>query len=237
MGHTLGVTTTPSSAPNYPPAKPPTSVGQVFALVAGFLALAAIGAAIGWAVTDTSGPAPVAAVTTTPSPTPTATQSVTQTPTGNAGSFAVPNFHAAGTDFITARATLRAKSLGVLLVFNASAGGNGVVSYTSPAAGTFVNKGITVKIYVNEAAPVLGVPNVVNKTCAEAKTALVDAGFVPKYASGKVGIVMAQAPDSTANNAHWNDTVALQCAIPPVTPSTPPSLAPSDPPAPSASPA
>ena len=236
MGHTLGVTTTPSSAPNYPPAKPPTSVGQVFALVAGFLALAAIGAAIGWAVTDTNSPAPIAA--TTPSPTPVVTRSATQTPTTSApGSFAVPNFHAAGTDFITARAMLRSKSLGVLLVFNASAGGNGVVSYTSPAAGTFVNKGITVKIYINEAAPVLAVPNVVNKTCAEAKTTLVDAGFNLKYASGKVGIVMAQAPGSDANNAHWNDTVALQCAMPPVAPSTPPSAAPSDPPAPSASPA
>ncbi len=236
MGHTLGVTTTPSSAPAYPPTKPPTSVGQVFALVAGFVALAAIGAGIGWAVTDTNDSTPPAAITT-PSPTPIVTKSASQPPTGNPGSYAVPNFHAAGTDFITARATLRAKSLGVLLIFNASAGGNGVVSYTSPAAGTFVNKGITVKIYVNEAPPLLPVPNVVNTTCAAAKNTLVDAGFKIKYASGKAGIVMAQAPTSGSNNAHWNDTVALQCAMPPVTPSTPPSSGPSDPPAPSASPA
>ena len=236
MGHTLGVTTTPSSAPDYPRTKPPTSVGQVFALVAGFVALAAIGAAIGWAVTDTGDSTPPIAATT-PSPTPIVTHSVTQTPTVIPGSYAVPDFHAAGTDFITARAMLRAKSLGVALVFNASGGGNGVVASTSPPAGTFVNKGITVKIFVNEAAPLLAVPNVVNSTCSSAKTAIVDAGFIVKYASGKAGIVMAQSPKSSASNAHWNDTMVIQCAVPPVAPSDPPSVAPSDPPAPSASPA
>jgi hypothetical protein len=236
MGHTLGVTTTPSSAPDYPPAKPATSVGQVFALVAGFLALAAIGAAIGWFVTDTGGPTQAAVITASQSPVVTSTPTVTPTPTVVPGAFAVPNFHADSTNFIVARAELRAKSLGVLLVFNSSAGGDGVVTRTEPPAGTPVNKGITVKVFVDEAAPVLAVPHVVGGTCANAKNALVDAGFEPKYASGKVGIVMAQDPTSDDHNAHWNDKVSLQCVVPP-TPSSVPSGPPSGPPTPSASPA
>jgi hypothetical protein len=204
----------------------------VFALVAGFLALAAIGAAIGWTVTDTSGggSSPVAAaVGESPSKSPTASSSPTPPP--DPTSLVIPDFAKQGTDFITARQQLIGMKLGVLLVFSPSQGGTAVVTRTNPAANATVSRGVTVKVYVSEAPPLLDVPNVVGSTCSTAGKTLAAAGFTPHYASGKDGMVTAQDPTADDQTAHWNDTVALACgtppASPPASPSDPPSISPS----------
>lgn len=209
------------------------SVGQVFALVAGFLALAVIGATLGWTLTDTSGgtpqttptlPASVPATSSsTATPTPSVTPSTSTTaPTGQV----VPNFAKQGTSFIDARKQLAADKIQGVPVFLGGNGNNTVVR-TSPAAGQPISKGDTVKLYVNESPPLLAVPDETNKPCKSAGSDLAATGFRPDYPSGHNGVVLSQNPDSASQTARWNDTVHLTCGTPQVSPSPSQSSAPS----------
>jgi PASTA domain len=208
--------------------KPATSVGQVFALVAGFLALAAIGAAIGWTVTDTSGITAAASVTQSPSASPTASASPTPSPSPSVtySGLVVPDFAKNGTSFIDARKQLMNEKIQGLPVFLGGSGDNTVVR-TSPAGGQPMSKGKTVKLYVNETPPQLDVPNVVHEQCKAAGSDVASVGFVTAYAgSVRTGVVLSQDPDSTDQTAHWLDTVTLTCGSPT---SAPPSTTPSSP--------
>jgi hypothetical protein len=235
MRHTHRVNPSPTSSSEIRPSKPQTSVGQVFALVAGFLALAAIGAVIGWNLTDTSGmpvSAPSTSVTVTsappsspppPSPTPSASVPVT--------GFTLPDYVAGQTDFQIARAQMMGAGLGVQITFHSKGVSDGSVVSMDPVAGTVVQKGTTVKITVDEPAPLLAVPNVVGLSCADAGHQLASTGFTPNYPNGKTGTVSAQDPpeDTDLSNLghHWYDIVKITCGTPPpASPSPSPSDSP-----------
>jgi hypothetical protein len=240
MRHTLGVNPTPTSTSDVTRVKPPTSVGQVFALVAGFVALAAIGAAIGWALASSSNTPPNArpstsvavttsASTTPPSPTPS------PTPSG----LVVPDFHANGVSFQDARTVLTNLGVGWVIVFNSKELSDDTVVSTSPAANKPLKRGDTVKIFVNEPAPQLDVPNVVGVACDVAGKQVHATGFTPAYPNGHSGVVLGENPAPTYQNAHWNDTIQLMCGTPqsaPPSPSPSPSLSPPDGNDPSSSP-
>lgn len=214
-------TTRPDYTAQFAPVRPGTSVGQVFAFVAGFVALAAIGAAVGWGLTKGPGTSIVAGPSSSPSlsSTPTAPASPTTPP---AGEFVIPDFAHVGTLFQDARSQLITQKLGVVLYFGFTTGGDGTVSRTFPLAGSAVSKGQTIKVFVNGAAPILTVPNVTGQPCATAGKMAAAAGLAPKYANGKNGLVAAQSPTADSTTTHWNDTVMLICTpdgnLPPTSP-------------------
>jgi len=219
MGHTHGVN--PMQTTGTPPPAPrrKTSPGQVFGLIAGYVVLAVIGAALGWTLT-TVGPVTNAA-NTLPGPSSSAgstgsapaphssgpTSTHTTTPAGPT----VPDFAASGTSFITARQQLMAKKIQAYIVFQGGSGDDTVVK-SSPPAGSPMHKGDTVKLYVNESAPLLGVPNEMGKNCDAAGKDLAKVGFEPQYATGRNGVVQQQTPPAGAPNTHWYDHVTLTCA-------------------------
>ncbi len=230
MRHTGGVNpsgvpdpTTPFSAPR----RARTSVGQVFALVAGFIALAAVGAAIGWTLTGSpSGPAhdaspslspstPVSAPPPSPSPSPSPSAS---------GDYVIPDYQSAGVLFTTARDDLRSHKLGVALIFNESGSGSTVVG-TTPQAGTSVTKGTTVKVYVSGPAPTLQVPSVLGEACGAGGKDLAAAGLNPQYPNGRKGKVALTDPAPGAPNVRWNQQIKVICTPDgsPPTPSDAPS--------------
>lgn len=206
----------------------------MFALVAGFVALAAVGAAVGWAVTKgpksngnvVAGSSPSASVSLTPS----APHSPSSPPVGQ---FVIPDFAQFGADFRDARTQLITQKLGVTLYFGFTTAGDGTVSRTFPLAGTPVDKGRTIKVYVNGPAPVLTVPSVLGQACANGGKLIAAAGLSPRYASGKNGLVAAQNPGSDSVTTRWNDSVSLTCtsdgSLPSSPPVSPPSSTPSSP--------
>ena len=130
---------------------------------------------------------------------------LTQGPT----SFELPDL--ATVDFMTARATVRDLKLGWSLVFEGS-GDSAAVRVTEPAAGTFVTRGLTVKIYVMGVAPLVAVPEVRDLSCSGAGDRIVDSGMYPQYDNGRVGSVTWQAPVPTAQPIlRWNDLVTIHC--------------------------
>jgi hypothetical protein len=209
--------------------KPSTSVGQVFALVAGFLALAVIGAVIGWTLTDTSGISPLASTSQSAAPTPSRTATPSPSASATHAGQVIPDYAALGTSFMVARTQLAALGIQGVPVFDGGTGGNTVVR-TSPAAGKPLVKGESIKLYVNEAAPQLNVPDETGVACKTAGSKVAGVGFRTAYATGKTGVVISQNPESTSETAHWNDTVTLTCgpatiAPPSTTPSSPPASA------------
>ncbi len=238
MRHTSPVNPSPTSSSENRPAKPQTSVGQVFALVAGFIALAAIGAAIGWTLTDTNGSNP-AAGPSTPVP---VTSSVTSTapsssppsppPSSAPAGFTLPDYAAEGKQFQDARSELLAQGIGVVVKFQPKGVSGGAVVSTNPAAGTLLTRGQNVTINVSEAPPPLAVPSVLGSPCNDAGHTLAMTGFTPSYPNGRNGSVTAQLPqpdDPSNPTARWNDTVAITCgtAPPPASPAPSPSVSPS----------
>ena len=217
MRHTVGVN--PSGIPD-PTAKfsdrrpSSTSVGQVFAFVAGFIALAAVGAVIGWTLTDppkpanNSTPLTSASVTFTPlTPTPTPSAS---TPPRSDSAFAIPDYNVQGTTFITARLDLIAHKLGVTLVFNPQ-GNSSTVTSTDPPAGTPVAKGITVEVLVDGPAPTLQVRTTVGESCSQAGKDLAWDGLLVSYPYGKSGLVASTDPAAVAPNVTWNQKIKIYC--------------------------
>jgi hypothetical protein len=188
------------------------SVEQVFALVAGFVALATIGAALGWFLTDPASPksgnaGPVVSPSVTMSlPEPTPSSEPPSSPSG----YVLPDYEANSADFITARDDLTAHKLGVELIFNPQ-GSDPRVLRTDPPAGTSVANGITVKVYVSGPAPTLDVQNVVGETCARAGKELAGDGLIPQYPNGKSGIVAVTDPVAGAPNVSWNQQIQITC--------------------------
>lgn len=194
------------------------SVGQVFAFVAGFVALAAIGAAIGWFMTDSPTPRTVASSSTAATPTnvPSSPSTVPSTPPSQtATGTTIPDFNAAGVTFSDARDKLRDQGLGVALYFDDS-GSGATVDHTVPAAGTVVKRGTTVKIYVIGPAPLLSVPDVGGERCAQGGKDLAAAGLLPSYPDGKEGDVMWTDPAATDTQTHWNDPIQVHCGTGPI---------------------
>lgn len=156
-----------------------------------------------------------------PAPTPTPVASATASPsTGVLAPLALPDY--AGKDFVAVRTELRSLGLGVRLYFGA-AGDSPAVVRTDPAAGTPYRRGITVKVYVTGAAPLLALPDVTGRQCNDGGKALADAGVYPQYPTGRQGVVVKTDPAATATTVHWNDNVKVVCARPGTSPSPVPS--------------
>jgi hypothetical protein len=192
------------------------SVGQVFAFVAGFVALAAIGAIIGWNLTGE--PTKPTIPITAPSPSPTVTAAPT-TPTSapatsashTASGFVIPDYHSVGAFFIDARADLIAHKLGVTLTFNAGVGKPSTVVSTDPPAGTPVAKGITVKMYVSGPPPTLQVRATQGEPCAQAGRELAADGLLVSYSGSKSGLVAETNPAAGAPDVTWNQHIIIFC--------------------------
>lgn len=118
---------------------------------------------------------------------------------------------------------LSGMGVGNTLIFNSKGVSDDTVLKTSPAAGAPIKKGDTVKIYVDEAAPQLGVPDVVGLDCKTAGKQIAATGFTPAYPTGHNGVVNGENPAPTEQNWHWNQTVQLMCGVP-TSPSPSPSV-------------
>jgi len=116
-----------------------------------------------------------------------------------------------GTDFREYFTQLRARKLGVLLIFDQE-GQAGLVTKTEPPAGSGVRAGTTIKVYVAGAAPETTLPNVVGSPCRDARISLGNNGLLPTYKTGQAGVVLSQSPDpATGGQARWNDHVEITC--------------------------
>jgi len=239
------VTSTPPPQPSGPRRDTPaattaarsrTSVGQVFAAVAGFVALAVVGGAIGWAVTPA--PRPVTGPSTSPSPSlspspPPSSPSPPPSSPPASGLIAIPDFAAEGVTFQQARDLLRGKGLGVNLIFQ-TAGTVGIkVLSTKPTAGTQVRRGATVSVTVDGTAPPLGVPAVPTEqtTCDAWGKHLVEVGFkighyLPEGPGTRNLFVAAEDPNQDTPDTHWNQVIDLTCTEDGQLPSSPPSSPP-----------
>ena len=120
---------------NRPPAGPSTprsgaTPGRVAAAIAAFLVLAAVGATLGWTLTDTS-PAAAAPASTSSSapaspsasaaPQPSSAEPSAPATTSGSGQFVIPDYATAGTLFKAARDELRAHGLAVDLILPTTA--------------------------------------------------------------------------------------------------------------------
>jgi cytoskeletal protein RodZ len=149
--------------------------------------------------------------TAKPTPTPSASQP-TPTATPSTADFELPDV--TGLDFRQARDQLRAMKLGVTVTFTSGGEGDYKVDSTTPTAQTTVHKGVTVKLAVDGAAPLVTVPNLRDHPCSEVAGLLNDAGLYPAYPAGRKGVVVAQDPGSDATDVHWNDKVSVTCGEP-----------------------
>jgi hypothetical protein len=212
-----------------------------------FLVLAAVGATLGWTLTDVtpaaaargSAPPSSAPASPSPSPAPHSTQSQTPTPTSSPGKngFLIPDYAASGTLFKAARDELRGHGLAVDLIF-ADSGSAQTVNRTDPAAGSPAPRGITVKIYVNGVAPPLSVPPIPNNTrCSDWGRHLASIGFVVAgYEGSRSKAVTAESPDQNDPNTVWNQQITLTCGDDHPQPSSSPSSPGTNPPGGSPSP-
>lgn len=170
-------------------------------MAAAVVLLAVLGFAVGWVLRGSG------TTRTSASPAPSAGPS-SAAPIATLAPLALPDV--TGRDFVVARQQLRDLLLGVQLVF-AGRGDSRAVRQTVPAPGAPVDQGITIKVYVSGAAPLLVPPDVVGRPCNEAGRALADAGLYPQYPTGRHGTVTVQDPAAGAPGVHWNDQTRLTC--------------------------
>ncbi|NUR71940.1 MAG: PASTA domain-containing protein [Hamadaea sp.] len=157
------------------------------------------------ATSSSADSSPSAAESPSFSPTPV----VSATSTTPAPSGLLPD--GSGRDFREYFAQLRAAKLGVLLIFGES-GQAGLVTRTSPSAGSRIRAGVTIKVYVAGEAPPTELPKVVGLACRDARVPLGDKGLLPTYMSGQTGVVLSQSPDpDQGGTARWNDHVEITC--------------------------
>ncbi len=232
MRHTHGVTA--SAAPPSANGRSGTSVGQVFAAVAGFVALAAIGAAIGWGVTKapvkpTGGPSlsPSPSVSAS-TPNPPSSPPVSPTVSASGGLLDYT-----GQPFQQVRDALRSQKLGVTLVFQSTGPVGALVTSTSPAAGAPVHPGLTIKVMVDGVPPPLAVPSPQGPTkCSDWGKFLSDTGFIPDYTppGSKNLLVAGESPGPDDPTTVWNEKITLTCTadgqMPPSGPASAPASAP-----------
>ncbi len=203
---------------------PESAGGQgrvIVGVAAGVVVLALLGFTVGWLAfkggSPSSTPPPVVPVSVAPSN--------TVPPAGG-----LPDY--TGQDFMTVRGELRAMQLGVRLYFGPGDGGTGdsaAVLRTDPPSGARVRPGLTIKVYVTGAAPLLTLPAVVGRACNDGGKALADAGVYPQYPTGRNGVVVSTDPEASATTVHWNDNVKVVCARPGTSPSPVPSASTSSP--------
>jgi hypothetical protein len=177
-------------------------LGVILGVVAGVLLLALLAVVV---IELASGPGTRSTTATPPSP-----PTVSSAPPAPSPLAPLTLVDYAGRDFITVRAELRALQLGVQLIFG-SEGDSRAVDHTVPAAGTPIDRGITIKVYVVGAAPLLVPPDVVGHPCNEAGRELSAAGVYPQYPTGRSGVVAAQDPPGAAPGVHWNDRIRISC--------------------------
>lgn len=177
-------------------------LGVILGVVAGVLLLALLAAVV---VQLASGPGAKNTTATPPSPPATSAAPLTPTPLGP-----LTLVDYAGRDFIAVRAELRDLQLGVQLIFGQQ-GDSRAVDHTVPPAGTPIDRGITIKVYVVGAAPVLVPPDVVGHPCNNAGRELAAAGVYPQYPTGRSGVVTVQDPPGGAAGVHWNDRIRISC--------------------------
>jgi hypothetical protein len=193
------------------------SPGAVVLVATMVLALGLGGAVVGVYFANqrpTPGPTPTLAAdmgTASPTPTPSLSPTPSVTPTVT-GDFELPDL--AGVDFRQARDQLRALKLGVTVTFVSGGQGDYKVDTTTPAAHAIVHKGVTIKLMVDGAAPLVTVPNLRDHGCSEVAGLLSDAGLFPAYPTGRKGVVLAQDPEPDATDVHWNDKVTVTCGEP-----------------------
>ncbi len=165
-------------------------------------------------------PTPTPPATSNPVTTPTATAGPTETgsagPTASptaTGEAAFPLPDLAGLTFQAARQKVRELKLGWRLQFG-SAGTDPTVHGSDPPANAAVTKGVTVKILVSGAAPLVSVPDIRNQPCAQAADAIIEAGLYPHYdTSARAGTVVTQLPlASDPQTLRWNDELHLLCS-------------------------
>jgi beta-lactam-binding protein with PASTA domain len=207
------------SAPGEEPPKR-TRASLLAAVATAVVVLAAAGATGGWLLAgsgknnqaeDTSPASPSPQLSSSvPVVGPTTATSRSASTSPAAGEFALPNV--IGQDFGGARKTLRDLKLGVRVTFGED-GSAGIVTRTTPDAGSAVHAGITVRLRVAGDPPPVPVPGVVGMGCVEAGQAIADNGLEPKYSSGRSGQVLKQDPQPPAE-VRWNDTVKLYCGKP-----------------------
>jgi beta-lactam-binding protein with PASTA domain len=116
---------------------------------------------------------------------------------------------------------LAALGVGYTVIFDATKLSDDTVVSTSPAANKPLKRGDTVKIFVDEPAPQLNVPDVLGVDCKTAGKQIAATGFTPAYPYGKDGAVIGENPAPTDQNAHWNDTIQLSCGTPSSPPASP----------------
>jgi hypothetical protein len=240
----------PSAPTNRPSAGPPsprsrTSAGKILGFVAGFIVLAAVGATLGWTLTSVPSASAAAPPTLsesasagqsgTSAPPPTQTQPAPGPTTLGNRQFQIPDYAAAQTLFRDARDELRNHGIAVELIF-ASTGNAQTVNHTDPAAGSPGPRGITVKIFVNGVAPLLGVPPIPSDTrCSVWGRQLASIGFqVANYNGDRSKPVTSESPDQNDPTTVWNQQITLTCGDKAPPPSASPSQTPD--PGPTASP-
>jgi hypothetical protein len=141
-----------------------------------------------------------------PSPSPTVSPSPSPTATVPADSFPLPKLD--GLNFKDARTKVRDLKLGWTLKFEGNTNGQ-TVRDSNPTAGTAVQKGATITIFVTGAAPAAVPPVIAGKQCATAAELIIDAGLYPDYkSSARTGTVLVGPPQL---NLHWNDKMSLTC--------------------------
>ena len=183
--------------------------------------LAVIGAAGGWVLAGekespvtppagATGSRSPSAQTSPPRERPTPTTAPSSTAPTRPTGLTVPDL--VGMDFEEAREELRDLGLGWQFVFGS--GSSSSVRSTTPAAGTPVNRGVTVVLTVAGAAPPNSVPDLLGKNCRDAAAELVDDGFSPRYPNRRSGTVTAQEP-AGGTVQKWNDIVSIWCGTAP----------------------
>jgi hypothetical protein len=220
--------------------RPGTSVGQVFAFVAGFVALAAVGATLGWTLTKTPGNAtlspptgssPPVVVSSPPlSPSPSLPSPSPSSPVASPTGFVIPDYFAEGADFQIARNELIDQKMAVVLIFDPAntTADPGSVERTQPPAGAPGRKGLTVKMYVAGAAPALAIPAPDSGvTCEMYAKVLVATGFTVAYQGNTAQAKRNKPADSIpqwTTNSTWNTQIRLICtpdgSPPPTAPPT-----------------
>ncbi|MEV0267416.1 PASTA domain-containing protein [Hamadaea sp. NPDC050747] len=197
------------------------SPAMIAAIATSVAVLAIIGATGGFLLANANPSAApstsASVVTTSPSARPSVDESptfapspvVSATSTTPAATGMLPDGQ--GRDFREYFTQLRTAKLGVVLVFG-EAGQDGLVTRTSPEAGSRIRAGITVKVYVAGAPPETVLPKVVGLPCRDARVPLGNNGLLPTYKTGQEGVVLSQSPDpDSGGTARWNDHVEITC--------------------------
>jgi hypothetical protein len=209
------------------PQGPRANKGLIAAVGTAVVVLAVIGATAGWVLAgrdskDTGNPGPSVTPGASAGPSVSVdTGEPSEVPVPSAGSIPSDAFRlpdVTNVDFELAFKQLRALRLGVTVHFQQT-GDDRLVQRTVPVAGQYVRKGNTIHLYVPGRTPKATVPGVTGLPCNQAGTIVYDHGFIPRYVTGRDGVVNLQDPAPPNDTARWNDPLKLYCGAAGATPS------------------